>query len=105
MGAALRDDAHDPRVLATNVLLSALLSPQARQSLPKFKAVLQPHCVRTMVNNLQRAPVLDRLPTDIEADDPFDAFLLAMVGTGEADDLVTGDRRAGAPAAWAFRTL
>jgi len=48
-----------------------------------------------MVNNLQRAPVLDRLPTDIEADDPFDAFLLAIVIAGNADYLVTGDHRAG----------
>ena len=33
--------------------------------------------------------------TDIEADDPFDAFLLAMALVGEADYLVTGDHRAG----------
>ena len=48
-----------------------------------------------MVHNLQRALVLDRLPTDIEADDPFDAFLLAMTVVGDADYLVTGDHRAG----------
>ncbi|MDP1997500.1 MAG: hypothetical protein Q8J90_09905, partial [Gallionella sp.] len=39
--------------------------------------------------------VLEQLPTDIEADDPFDAFLLAMALVGEADYLVTGDYRAG----------
>ncbi|MDP1902564.1 MAG: putative toxin-antitoxin system toxin component, PIN family [Rubrivivax sp.] len=110
-------------VLGTNVLLSALISPHgtpdviyrawraARFELvtsraqldelrrasryPKFKAVLQPHRVGTMVNNLQRALVLERLPTDIEADDPFDAFLLAMAVAGDADYLVTGDHRAG----------
>ncbi|MCX7177047.1 MAG: putative toxin-antitoxin system toxin component, PIN family [Proteobacteria bacterium] len=110
-------------VLDTNVLLSALLSPHGPPELiyrawraarfeivtsvkqldelrrasryPKFKAVLQPHRVGTMVNNLQRAIVLESLPSDIEADDPFDAFLLAMSVVGEADYLVTGDQRAG----------
>ena len=110
-------------VLDTNVLLSALISAHgppdtiyrawraARFEIvtsaiqldelrrasryPKFKAVLQPHRVGTMVNNLQRALVLERLPSDIEADDPFDAFLLAMAVAGDADHLVTGDHRAG----------
>ncbi|MCX7173778.1 MAG: putative toxin-antitoxin system toxin component, PIN family [Proteobacteria bacterium] len=62
---------------------------------PKFKDILQPHRVGTMVNNLQRAIVLESLPTDIEAEDPFDAFLLAMAIAGRADFLVTGDHRAG----------
>ena len=62
---------------------------------PTFKAVLQPHRVGAMVNNLQRALVLEQLPTDIEAADPFDAFLLAMAIVGEADYLVPGDHRAG----------
>jgi putative PIN family toxin of toxin-antitoxin system len=110
-------------VLDTNVLLSALISPHGRPDTiyrawraarfeivtsvtqldelrrasryPKFKAVLQPHRVGAMVNNLQRALVLEHLPTDIEAADPFDAFLLAMAIVGEADYLVTGDHRAG----------
>ncbi len=110
-------------VLDTNVLLSALISPHgppdtiyrawraARFEIvtsiaqvdelrrasryPKFKAVLQPHRVGAMVNNLQRAVVLERLPSDIEADDPFDAFLLGMAVAGDADYLVTGDHRAG----------
>lgn len=109
--------------LDTNVLLSALISPHgspdtiyrawraARIEIatsvaqpnelrrasrhPTFKAVFQPHRVGTMVNNLQRALVLERLPSDIEADDPFDAFLLAMAVAGDADHLVTGDHRAG----------
>ena len=62
---------------------------------PKFKAVLQPHRVGAMVNNLQRALVLDRLTSDVEADDPFDAFLLAMAIASDEDYLVTGDHRAG----------
>ena len=110
-------------VLDNNVLLSALISPRgapdaiyrawraARFEIvtsvaqldelrrasryPKFKAVLQPHRVGAMVNNLQRAVVLKRLPSGIEADDPFDAFLLAMAVAGEVEYLVTGDRRAG----------
>jgi len=48
-----------------------------------------------MVNNLQRALVLNTLPTGLETDDPFDAFLLGMAVAGEADYLVTGDHRAG----------
>ena len=38
---------------------------------------------------------LPPLPDGIEASDPNDAFLLAMALGGEADYLVTGDRRAG----------
>ena len=110
-------------VLDTNVLLSALISPHGAPDMsyrawraarfeivtsttqldelrrasrcPKFKAILQPHRVGAMVNNLQRALVLDHLPADVEADDPFDAFLLAMSIAGDADYLVTGDHRAG----------
>lgn len=110
-------------VLDTNVLLSALISshgaPDAiyrawraaqfevvtslaqldevrrASRYPKFQAILQPHRVGAMVNNLQRAIVLERLTTDVEANDPNDAFLLAMALAGEADFLVTGDRRAG----------
>lgn len=110
-------------VLDTNVLLSALISPHGppdaiyrawraarfevvtsaaqldelrrASRYPKFKAVLQPHRVGAMVNNLQRAIVLDHLPSGIDADDPNDAFLLAMALASEAEYLVTGDHRAG----------
>lgn len=110
-------------VLDTNVLLSALISSRGAPDViyrawraarfqvvtsliqldelrrasryPKFQAVLQPHRVGAMVNNLQRAIVLEHLTSDIEADDPNDAFLLAMALAGDADYLVTGDRRAG----------
>ena len=47
---------------------------------------------------MQRAIVLERLPTLPEGDevsDPNDAFLLAMALASDADYLVTGDRRAG----------
>lgn len=48
-----------------------------------------------MVNNLQRALVLAHLPSNIEADDPFDAFLLAIAVAGDADYLVPADHHAG----------
>lgn len=110
-------------VLDTNVLLSALISPHgapdaiyrawraARFDLvtslaqldelrrasrhPKLKAILAPHLVCTMLNNLQRAIVLEQLSSKFEADDPDDAFLLSMASDANADFLVTGDRRAG----------
>ena len=45
---------------------------------PKFRDILQPAKVVRMVNNLQRALILEELPFTVEADDPDDAFLLAM---------------------------
>ncbi len=62
---------------------------------PKLQAVLQPAKVGVMVNNLQRAVVLEHLIIEVEANNPDDAFLLAMALAGDADYLVTGDRRAG----------
>ena len=62
---------------------------------PKFKAILVPHLAGTMINNLQRAIVLDHLTSVFEADDRDNAFLLAIASYGKADFLVTGDRRAG----------
>ena len=110
-------------VLDTNVLFSALISPHgspdaiyrawrlARFELvtsqlqldeirrasryPKLQAILKPAKVGAMVNNLQRALVLEHLNITIETDDPDDAFLLAMAVAADADYLVTGDRRAG----------
>ncbi len=38
---------------------------------------------------------LDRFNTEIEADDPNDAFLLALATAGDADYLVTADHRSG----------
>ena len=65
---------------------------------PKIKAILPAHRVGTMINHIQRAIVLNTLPPlpdGVAADDPNDTFLLAMSLAGEADYLVTGDRRAG----------
>jgi uncharacterized protein len=110
-------------VLDTNILFSALISPHgppdtiyrawraarfeivtSRTQLdeirrasryPKLQSVLHPAKVGAMINNLQRAVVLERLKIEIEATDPEDSFLLAMALAGDADYLVTGDRRAG----------
>ena len=113
-------------VLDTNVLLSALLSPHGSPDAiyrawqkdrfdlvtssaqidelrrasrySKFKDVLQPHRVGTMVNNMRRSVMLDALPPlpkGIEVTDPNDGFLLSMAMVGEADYLVTGDHHAG----------
>ena len=112
-------------ILDTNVLLGALISPggapdqiyrawrAARFELvtsayqldelrrasryPKLKLLLPAHRVGTMVNNMLRALVLGALPQPEGAglNDPNDTFLLAMALVGEADYLVTGDRRAG----------
>ena len=113
-------------VLDTNVLLSALISSHgapdtiyrawraARFDLvtsaaqldelrrvsryPKFKTILPAHRVGAMVNNMQRAVVLNHLPNlpdGVELNDPNDVFLLTMALAGEADYLVTGDHRAG----------
>jgi len=113
-------------ILDTNVLLGALISPHgppdiiyrawraARFELvtstvqleelrrvsryPKLKTILPAHRVGTIVNNLQRAIVLDTLPPpsdDMDLSDPNDIFLLSMALASDSDYLVTGDRRAG----------
>ncbi|MBU2719039.1 putative toxin-antitoxin system toxin component, PIN family, partial [Acidithiobacillus ferridurans] len=102
-------------ILDTNVLLGALISPHgppdtiyrawraARFELvtstaqldelrrvsryPKLKTILPAHRIGTMVNNMQRAIVLNTLPPlpeGVDANDPNDAFLLAMAMAGEA---------------------
>jgi putative PIN family toxin of toxin-antitoxin system len=113
-------------VLDTNVLLGALIAPHGPPDViyrawqggrfelvtsiaqlgelrrvsryPKLKAILPAHRVGAMINNIQRAVVLEYLPLlpeGVEASDPNDGFLLAMALAGEVDYLVTGDRRAG----------
>ena len=113
-------------ILDTHVLLGALISPHGAPDLiyrawraakfelvtsttqldelrrasryPKLKNILPAHRVGTMVNNMQRALVLDVLPPFSAKQDlqgPNDACLLAMAQASEANYLVTGDRRAG----------
>ena len=113
-------------VLDTNVLLIALISPHGAPDIiyqawragrfelitstaqldelrrvsryPKLRAILPPHRIGAMVNNMQRSVVLEHLPNlpeGVELIDPNDAFLFTMALAGEANYLVTGDRRAG----------
>lgn len=113
-------------ILDTNVLLGALISPHGPPEAiylawragrfervtptaqldeirrvsryPKLKAILPAHRVVAMVNNLQRAIVLDALPAlpdGMDTSDPNDVFLARMALASRADFLVTGDRRAG----------
>ena len=110
-------------VLDSNILLSALLSPhgpphriydawrQRRFQLvtadvqieelrrasryAKFRDILKPHRVGLMLNNLQDAELLARLPDRHTAADPNDAWLLALADVAQADYLVTGDKRSG----------
>ena len=112
-------------VLDTNVFLSALISPHGAPNIiyqawragkfdivtshiqleelnrasryPKFKSILQPAKVGTMINNLQHAIILERISVkvNIDADDPNDTFLISMAIVGNADYLITGDRHAG----------
>lgn len=113
-------------ILDSNVLLGAWISPQGPPDViyrawraakfelvtstaqldelrrasryPKLRTILPAHRVGTMINNMQRAIVLETLPAvpdDIALKDPYDAFLLAMVLASEADYLVTGDHKAG----------
>jgi putative PIN family toxin of toxin-antitoxin system len=113
-------------ILDTNVLLGALISPHgppdaiyrawraARFELvtstaqldelrrvsryPKLKTILPAHRIGTMVNNMQRAIVLEHSadPAGRHRGDRSERRFPARDGlAGEADYLVTGDRRAG----------
>lgn len=110
-------------VLDSNVLLSALISPhgtphrvyeawQARRfqlvtcttqldeirrasRYAKLRNLLQPHRVGAMVNALAADALPDPPLGGHEADDPNDAWLLALAEASEVDWLVTGDRRSG----------
>jgi putative PIN family toxin of toxin-antitoxin system len=113
-------------ILDTNVLIGALISPHGSPDViyrawradrfdlvtsttqldelrrvsryPKLKVILPAHRIGTMINNLQRAIVLNTLstlPDGMAINDPNDVFLLAMALASKADYLVTGDGRSG----------
>ncbi len=110
-------------ILDSNVLLSALISPYSpphkifqawqhgrfelitcRQQIeeirrasryPKLQRILQGHKVGTLINRLYRNNLVNKLPLDMKANDPDDAFLLGLSQAGRADFLVTGDKRSG----------
>lgn len=110
-------------ILDSNILFSSLISPHTpphriyqawRQGLfelvtcheqleeirrasryPKFKHLLQPHLVGAMLNNMQKSIVISHLPAGYEANDPNDAWLLALADISTSHYLVTGDKKAG----------
>jgi len=108
-------------VLATNLLVSALIFPSgptdrlyvawkeqryalvtSREQIeefrritryPRVKKLIDASAAGTMYNQLSAlSTVLADLPTVDRSADPGDNFLLAMVEAGEADYLVSGDR-------------
>ncbi len=63
---------------------------------PKFRGLLQPHLVGTMLNHIYGATVWKGpLPHRHEAADPTDNFLLDLIGAAQPDYAVTGDKRSG----------
>lgn len=112
-------------VLDTNVLISALISPHnppdiilqswlagefdlltSEEQLDEIRRVsryehlqpfLQPHRVGLIINRMKELATIIKpgaLSTE-EALDPDDNFLIAICETGSANNLVTGDHRAG----------
>jgi putative PIN family toxin of toxin-antitoxin system len=109
-------------VLDTNVLVAALITPHnppdlvfqtwlagafalvtSREQLdefrrvtryPRVRSLIEPAAAGAMLNALAAvAIVLDKLPAVDRSPDAGDNFVLAMAEAGEADYLVTGDRR------------
>jgi putative PIN family toxin of toxin-antitoxin system len=109
-------------VLDTNLLISALISEQgaparlldawddqrfvlvsSTEQLQEFKTVsrrerlarfIDRNDVGRVINQIRaEALILEKLPRVDRSTDPADNFLLAMAEAGEADYLVSGDRR------------
>lgn len=109
-------------VLDTNVLLSALFSRQSTAAnvvnawrrgafdlltcelqlqeirevtrRPNIRALIRPALAGELVNQLQSmAKWIDTLPPVSRSPDPFDNFLLSLAQAGQADVLVSGDKR------------
>ena len=112
-------------VLDTNVLISALISPHnppdlilqswlagdfelltSEDQLEEIRRVsryarlqpfLQPHRVGLIINRMRSLATIVKpgAPISEEALDPDDNFLIAICEAGSANNLVTGDQRAG----------
>ena len=109
-------------VLDTNVLVAALISPAAPphrlyeawrerrfdlvscalqleelrrvSRYPKLATRVAPHLVGRVINELRLLTLwIEVLPTIERSPDPYDNFLLALAEAGEADFLVSGDKR------------
>jgi uncharacterized protein len=60
----------------------------------KIRGRLAPALAGRLINELRDlAAVVTNLPTVTVCTDPYDNYLLAMLGAGRADFLVTGDKR------------
>jgi uncharacterized protein len=62
---------------------------------PKFKGVIAPHIFGQLINLLSATKLVRVAAVETELSDPDDVFLLGTASAGEADYLVTGDKRAG----------
>jgi putative PIN family toxin of toxin-antitoxin system len=61
---------------------------------PRVRKLIEPSAAGTLYNQLRSAHnILATLPTVTRSPDPGDNFLLAMAEAGEAEYLVTGDKR------------
>lgn len=61
---------------------------------PRLRPLIEPAAAGAMLNTLAAvAIVLKKLPAVDRSRDPGDNFVLAMAEAGEADYLVTGDRK------------
>lgn len=67
---------------------------QATLGKPRLAPFIRPHQAGRLVNQIRRlAEHIDRLPRVKRSPDPFDDYLLALSEAGQADYLVTGDKR------------
>lgn len=61
---------------------------------PAIRALIRPALAGELVNQLKNmAKWIETLPPITRSPDPFDNFLLAMAEAGQADVLVSGDKR------------
>lgn len=61
---------------------------------PKIRNLIRPAMAGEMVNQLRSmAQMVDKLPAVDVSPDPFDNFLLSLAQAGQADVLVSGDKR------------
>ena len=61
---------------------------------PKIRGRLTPALAGRLINQLRKvAIILTNLPTVTVCADPYDNYLLAMVKAGQAEFLLTGDKR------------
>ena len=61
----------------------------------KFRPILQPHRIGTLINQLEQTAMIELPHIRHEADDPGDAYLLTLAEDARAQYLVTGDKRSG----------